>query len=165
VLRVPLNENSISVQLRIDQTSANLLQRSLSAAAPQAASPYRSAQVVLDSVRITGSGDIGGYFYHLYLNLPSSTDVSSATSYRIGSIGPFEIAGAQHRVHMQQEPGGSEAGTVALRAAKSSGLARRGWNCRPNYRNSTCADSGEQDAGHAGGCRIPGASKYCALTH
>jgi tyrosinase len=123
VLRVPLNENSISVQLRIDQTSANLLQRSLSAAAPQSASPYRSAQVVLDNVRIAGSGDIGGYFYHLYLNLPSSTDISSATSYRIGSIGPFEIAGAQHRVHMRQEAGGSEAGTVALRFTLSRELS------------------------------------------
>jgi tyrosinase len=115
VLRVPLNENSISVQLRIDQTSANLLQRTLSAAGPQSAGPYRSAQVVLDNVRVIGSGDIGGYFYHLYLNLPPSTDVSSATTYRIGSIGPFEIAGAEHRVHMQQEPGGTEAGTVTLK--------------------------------------------------
>nr|WP_217343891.1 tyrosinase family protein [Noviherbaspirillum sp. L7-7A]MBV0877976.1 tyrosinase family protein [Noviherbaspirillum sp. L7-7A] len=123
VLRIPLNENSLSVQLQLDQTSADLLQRTLSTAAPQAASPYRSARVVLDSVRISGSGDIGGYFYHLYLNLPSSTDVSSATAYRIGSVGPFEIDAAAHRVHMRQDPGGSEPGTVALTFALSRQLS------------------------------------------
>jgi tyrosinase len=114
VLRIPLNENSISVQLQPDQTRADLLQRTLGAAAPQAGSPYRSALVVLDSVRISGNGDIGGYFYHLYLNLPSSTDVSNGTAYRIGSVGPFEIAAAEHRVHMRQDAGGSEPGTVML---------------------------------------------------
>ena len=123
VLRIPLNENSISVQLQPDQASADLLQRTLSAAAPQGASPYRSAQVVLDSVRISGSGDIGGYFYHLYLDLPSSTDVGSATAYRIGSVGPFEIDAAQHRVHMRQDPGGSEPGTVTLTFALNRQLS------------------------------------------
>ncbi|HEX8883967.1 MAG TPA: hypothetical protein VF797_05715, partial [Noviherbaspirillum sp.] len=123
VLRIPLREDSISVQLQLDQTSADLLQRTLSPAAPQAASPYRSARVVLDSVRIIGSGDIGGYFYHLYLNLPSSTDVSSATAYRIGSVGPFEIDAAQHRVHMRQDAGGSEPGTVALTFALNRQLS------------------------------------------
>lgn len=125
VLRVPLNENSISVQLQLDQTRADLLQRTLSAgagAAPQAAGPYRSALVVLDSVRVSGNGDAGGYFYHVYLNLPSSTDLSSATAYRIGSIGPFEIAAAEHRVHMRQDAGGSEPGTVMLTFALSREL-------------------------------------------
>lgn len=123
VLRIPLNENSISVQLQVDQASADLLQRTLSAAAPQTASPYRSARVTLDSVRIAGNGDVGGYFYHLYLNLPASTDVGSANSYRIGSIGPFEIDAARHRAHMGRGGNGSEAGTVALTFALTRELS------------------------------------------
>lgn len=123
VLRIPLNENSISVQLQLDQTSADLLQRTLGATTLQAAGPYRSAVVVLDSVRISGNGDIGGYFYHLYLDLPSSTDVSSATTYRVGSVGPFEIDAAEHRVHMRQDAGGSEPGTVALTFALNRELS------------------------------------------
>lgn len=123
VLRIPLNENSISVQLQLDQTRADLLQRTLSATTAQASGPYRSVQVVLDNVRISGNGDAGGYFYHLYLNLPSSTDLNSATAYRVGSIGPFEIAAAEHRVHMRQESGGSEAGTVTLKFALTRELS------------------------------------------
>ncbi|WP_194713462.1 tyrosinase family protein [Noviherbaspirillum soli] len=123
VLRIPLNENSISVKLQPDQASADLLQRTLGATAPQATGPYRSALVVLDSVRISGNGDMGGYFYHLYLDLPSSTDVSSANAYRIGSVGPFEIAAAEHRVHMRQDAGGSEPGTVTLTFALNRELS------------------------------------------
>ncbi len=116
VLSIPLDESSVSTQLSIDDASADLLQRVLTrrTGAP-AATPYRSAQVVLDDVRISDPGRAGGYFYHIYLNLPSSTDVTSAsTAYLLGSIGPFEIAGAQHRVHMRLEAGGSQAGTVRL---------------------------------------------------
>jgi tyrosinase len=115
VLRIPLDESSVSAQLAVDDGSADLLQRVLTNAARGPATPYRSAQVVLDSVSISDAGRSGGYFYYLYVNLPSTTDVSSASSaYLLGSIGPFEIAGANHRVHMNIEAGGSQAGTVRL---------------------------------------------------
>jgi tyrosinase len=115
VLRIPLDESSVSAQVAIDDASAELLQQVLTNSAPGPATPYRSAQVVLDSVSINDPGRGGGYFYHLYLNLPSSTDAASASStYLLGSVGPFEIAGAEHRAHMNIEAGGSQPGTVRL---------------------------------------------------
>jgi tyrosinase len=115
VLRIPLDEGSVSVQVTIDDASADLLQQVLTGAARGPATPYRSAQVVLDNVSISDPGRNGGYFYSLYLNLPSATDVASASrAYLLGSIGPFEIAGAEHRVHMNIEAGGTQPGTVRL---------------------------------------------------
>jgi tyrosinase len=115
VLRIPLDESSVSAQVAVDDASVDLLQQVLTGAAADSATPYRSAQVVLDSVSISDPGRSGGYFYYLYLNLPSTTDVASASSaYLLGSIGPFEVAGAQHRVHMNIEAGGTRAGTVRL---------------------------------------------------
>ena len=115
VLRVPLDRSSVSAQLPVDEASADLLQRVLTGPVRGPGSPYRSAQVVLDSVSISDPGRNGGYFYYVYLNLPANTDVASANSaYLLGSIGPFEIAGAMHRVHMNIEPGGSQPGTVRL---------------------------------------------------
>lgn len=115
VLRIPLNESSVSAQVAIDDASAELLQRVLATVPRGPATPYRSAQVVLDNVSISERGRSGGYFYYLYLNLPSSTDLARASStYLLGSVGPFEIAGAMHRVHMNIEAGGSQPGTVRL---------------------------------------------------
>jgi tyrosinase len=115
VLRIPLDEGSVSVQVTIDEASADLLQQVLTGTARGPATPYRSAQVVLDSVSISDPGRNGGYFYSLYLNLPSTTDVASASrAYLLGSVGPFEIAGAEHRVHMNIEAGGTQPGTVRL---------------------------------------------------
>ena len=113
-LTIPLDESSVSTQFSVDDASADLLQRVLTRTAGTA-TRYRSAQIVLDSVSISDPGRTGGYFYYIYLNLPSSTDVASASNaYLLGSIGPFEIAGAEHRVHMNIEAGGSRAGTVQL---------------------------------------------------
>jgi tyrosinase len=112
---IPLDESSVSAQVAIDDANADLLQRVLTNTARGAATPYRSAQVVLDSVSISDPGRNGGYFYNIYLNLPSTTDVSNAANtYLLGSVGPFEIAGAMHRVHMNIEPAGSADGTVML---------------------------------------------------
>jgi tyrosinase len=124
VLDIPLNESSVSAELPIDTDSSQLLQGVLNQASPPPTSgapprahgvPYRSAQLILDSVSLRGSGIQGGYFYRIYVNLPSSTDVETAgENYQIGAIGPFEIAGAEHRVHMKIEPAGSEPGTVRM---------------------------------------------------
>lgn len=124
VLRIPLDESSVSTQLAIDDASANLLTQVLTRTTTPAMARFRSAQLVLDNVTISDPGRTGGYFYYLYLNLPSSTDVASASNaYLLGSIGPFEIAGAQHRVHMNIEPGGSQAGTVRLAFPLTSDLS------------------------------------------
>lgn len=115
VLRIPLDESSVSTEITVDEASADLLQRVLTNVARGPATPYRSAQVVLDSVSISDPGRNGGYFYYIYLNLPSTTDVASASStYLLGNVGAFGIAGAQHRVHMGIEPGGSQPDTVRL---------------------------------------------------
>ena len=115
VLQIPLDESSLSAQLAVDDASADLLQRVLATVSRGPATPYRSARVVLDNVSINDPGRNGGYFYYLYLNLPASTDLTNATgSYLLGSIGPFEIAGAAHRVHMRIEAGGNQPGTVRL---------------------------------------------------
>nr|WP_314625640.1 tyrosinase family protein [uncultured Noviherbaspirillum sp.] len=115
VLRIPLDESSVSAQFAIDDASADTLRQVLTTASRGPATPYRSAQVVLDSVSINDPGRNGGYFYYVYLNLPSSTDLTSANgTYLLGSIGPFEIAGATHRVHMNIEAGGNQPGTVRL---------------------------------------------------
>ena len=124
VLRIALDEASVSTQLTVDDASASLLTQVLTSTTTPAVARFRSAQLVLDSVSISNPGRSGGYFYYLYVNLPSSTDVASAANaYLIGSIGPFEIAGAQHRVHMNIEPGGSQAGTVRLAFPVTSQLS------------------------------------------
>jgi tyrosinase len=115
VLRIPLDESSVSTQVTIDDASADLLQQVLTRTSRGPATRYRSALVVLDNVSISDPGRRGGYFYYLYLNLPSTTDVASASrAYLLGTVGPFEIAGAQHRVHMNIEASGSQPGTVRL---------------------------------------------------
>jgi tyrosinase len=53
-------------------------------------------QLVLDDVRVTKSGEAGGFFYEVYLGPRPGADPASLQGYRVGSFGPFEIAGAQH---------------------------------------------------------------------
>lgn len=118
LLRIPLNETSVSAELSVEAGSLDQLQRvldSLNGLRAVPTTPYRSVLLVLDSVRISNPGRSGGFFYNVYLNLPSNTDIDTAgATYLVGSIGPFKIAGAEHRVHMNLEAGGSEAGTVRL---------------------------------------------------
>jgi tyrosinase len=48
-------------------------------------------------VSLTDAGRLGGYFYNVYLNLPvQGVSPGSQDSYFIGTLGPFEIAGAMH---------------------------------------------------------------------
>lgn len=128
VLRIPLSETSVSAELGVEAGSVELLQRTLDqldGARVVPATPYRSVLLVLDSVRISNPGRNGGFFYNIYLNLPSNTDVATAsTDYLLGSIGPFEIAGAEHRVHMNMATGGDQPGTARL-AYPLSGQLRK----------------------------------------
>jgi tyrosinase len=118
LLRVGLNEASVSGQLGIATSSADLLKRAvnhLNGVPGVPVTPYRSVLLTLDSVRIRDTGRNGGFFYLVYINLPPDTDVESGEAkYLVGTMGPFEIAGAMHRAHMNLEVGGSDAGTARL---------------------------------------------------
>jgi tyrosinase len=123
VQRISLTEESLSAQLPLDTASSALLQNVFNAVAvlpggvitTTQKGPYRSVQLVLDSVSIVGAGADGGYFYHVFVNLPSVTDIAKAVpTYQIGTVGPFEIDSALHRAHMNLGPTGSESGTARL---------------------------------------------------
>jgi tyrosinase len=57
----------------------------------------RSVTVILDGVGLTELGKRGGYFYKVYLNLPHATG-GPESGYLLGTLGPFEIAAARHRM-------------------------------------------------------------------
>lgn len=118
LLRIALNEESVSGQLSIAASSADMLKRAvdhLNGVPAVPATPYRSVLLTLDSVSIDNAGRSGGFFYLVYINLPPDTDAETGEAkYLVGTIGPFEIAGAMHRAHMNLEVGGGEAGTARL---------------------------------------------------
>lgn len=124
-LNVGLSERSVSVQLPASAENAAVLAK---IAAGQAASfagtsgAYRSVHLVLDNIQISELGKQGGYFYQLYLNIPSSgvTSTQPASIY-IGSFGPFEINAAMHHGgdHLQLKYGI----TQALLGASARGLS------------------------------------------
>lgn len=67
----------------------------------------RSLAVVLDDVRLTPAGSVGGYFYKVYVNLPASGEVADERHW-IGDVTPFQIAtaghGAEDGAHDSHEP-------------------------------------------------------------
>jgi tyrosinase len=105
VKSVALDENSVTAQITPEITDSKLLQsiaesRTAAADADRAPSPYRYANLVLDRPSVTGAGSEGGYFYDIYLNLPTSSG-GDVDQLLVGRFGPFEIAahaqhGAQH---------------------------------------------------------------------
>jgi tyrosinase len=50
--------------------------------------------IVLDQVSLSGAGQLGGYYYDLYLDLDG--EGRTLTECLLGSIGPFQIAAARH---------------------------------------------------------------------
>ncbi|MFM0053489.1 hypothetical protein [Caballeronia grimmiae] len=58
---------------------------------------FKYANIVLDSAAVTALGKQGGYFYNVYVNLPSSGDIDASTESRfVGTVGPFEVSAATH---------------------------------------------------------------------
>jgi tyrosinase len=99
---VGLSEGSFTLSLPLEAGSRPALQSVLDSVrrgggAP-AGTPFRSAQLVLDNIRLTDAGRNGGYFYKIYVNLPAGGgDVNNLDeSLLLGTIGPFEIASAEH---------------------------------------------------------------------
>ncbi|SAL62046.1 tyrosinase family protein [Caballeronia humi] len=112
---VALREESISARVTAEASSAKPVQDLLSATtenysaaakgssaaeralASASAGQYKSVKIVFDDISLTGLGAGGGYFYNVYLNLPDNADLDSVRSRNfIGTLGPFEIAGAAH---------------------------------------------------------------------
>lgn len=99
-LDVGLTERSVSVQLPVSaehsRALANIAQGK-PASIPGVAQAYRSAQVVLDGIELSEMGMKGGYFYKVYLNIPSSDRANgNAGPVYLGTLGPFEIHAAAH---------------------------------------------------------------------
>ncbi|TFW35673.1 tyrosinase family protein [Massilia horti] len=112
-LDIGLSERSVSVQLPLSseygQSVAQIAGGS-AATAPGGTLRYQSVQLVLDNIQLTKVGSEGGYFYRVYLNMPSGgatasltagdgqglTGGSSVRSILLGTLGPFKIAGAMH---------------------------------------------------------------------
>lgn len=97
---VILNEASVSAQLGLTASALQLLQGAVSMAVNPPAKPaagiFQSVRLVLDRLQLLGAGASGGYFYNIYLNLPPTGDAGNARRYFLGTVGPFEIAGASH---------------------------------------------------------------------
>nr|WP_217346586.1 tyrosinase family protein [Noviherbaspirillum sp. L7-7A]MBV0881049.1 tyrosinase family protein [Noviherbaspirillum sp. L7-7A] len=101
VASVGLSEASVSARLPLNGTNVQVVQNAVTAAlsAPAQLAPdtVRSVKVVLENLQLLGAGAQGGYFYKVYINLPVSGDATGGgEKYLLGTMGPFEIAGASH---------------------------------------------------------------------
>jgi tyrosinase len=107
-LDMTLGAESLTVNVAIGQDDRRTLQyisknmQASQLANSESAESYSSVQVVLDNVRLTPAGKLGGYYYDVYLNLPNGGG-SSQDKYLLGSFGPFEISTAQHHAMHQGE--------------------------------------------------------------
>jgi tyrosinase len=99
-LNVGLDERSISAQLPVnpDQWAAiQTISSGAPATIPGSVLRFKSVDLVLDNIEVTAGGKQGGYFYQVFLNVPSASATSPRpTSIRLGTFGPFEINGAAH---------------------------------------------------------------------
>jgi tyrosinase len=99
-LDVGLDERSISAQLPVNTehwTAVESISRGTAASVPGSAVKYKSVDLVLDGVELAEEGKKGGYYYQIYLNVPSGGAAASRpTSILIGTLGAFQINGAAH---------------------------------------------------------------------
>ena len=97
-----LGDTSVSVRLPLATSDLQALRAAVAAALspPAQSAPHtaRSVKVVLDKLQLLGAGAKGGYFYKIYINLPPSGEaMGDSQQYFLGTLGPFEIAGASRR--------------------------------------------------------------------
>jgi tyrosinase len=124
-LNVGLDERSVSVQLPASAEHGLVLAKiaaGQAASFPGSTNAYRSVRIVLDDIQLSDAATRGGYFYQLYLNIPSARGPSTTpTSVYIGTLGPFEINAAMHHGgdHIQLKKGI----TRALSNASASALS------------------------------------------
>lgn len=116
-LAIGLDQRSVSVQFPIspeDWSAVQEIARGNAGAVRGSAKKYKSVEIVLDNVELADEGKTGGYYYQVYLNLPSVGGAWNRTkSLLIGTLGAFQISGA-----MQQN------GAAQLRFAISRRLLR-----------------------------------------
>lgn len=97
---VVLTETSVSGQLPLAASSLQAMIDTVSAAVNPATNPqlgtFQSVIVVLDKLQLLGAGAKGGYFYNVYINLPSISDAATAHRYLLGTLGAFRVSGAAH---------------------------------------------------------------------
>jgi tyrosinase len=98
VSSVILDESSVSARLPVKASDVQAVQSAVSAAlsppAQLAPTTDRSVKVILEDLQLLGAGANGGYFYNIYINLPDT--IEDGQKYLLGTVGPFEIAGASH---------------------------------------------------------------------
>jgi tyrosinase len=99
-LDVGLDEKSLSVQLPASSEHSRALANiglGKTASIPGVSEVYRSAHIALDGIELSELGKMGGFFYQIYLNIPTKSVVSKPPrSIFIGTLGAFKIAGAMH---------------------------------------------------------------------
>ncbi|MFM0140043.1 tyrosinase family protein [Caballeronia grimmiae] len=103
-----LDHHSVSALISVSSPDATALQDTVgsSSASPvdsktqaerKVNGRFKYANIVLDSAAVTALGKQGGYFYNVYVNLPSSGDIDASTESRfVGTVGPFEVSAATH---------------------------------------------------------------------
>jgi len=96
VARLSLGPRPIRVRIPLSADARNRV-RSLSVQADTSlAAGADTVRIVLDGVSLTRTGEGGGYFYKILLNLPARGVAQPESTYLIGTLGPFEISVAQH---------------------------------------------------------------------
>ncbi|PIL38595.1 tyrosinase family protein [Massilia psychrophila] len=100
VAEVVLAESSVSARLPLSASSLRMLQDTITVAVkpPPQIPPdtFQSVVVVLDKLLLLGNGKKGGYYYKIYINLPSVGDAGDGSRHFLGTVGAFEVAGAAH---------------------------------------------------------------------
>lgn len=79
------------------QALNDTLSTALGAGAQSGMGISQSVKVVLDNLQLVEGAAKGGFFYNVYVNLPAIGDVTDIhQKHFLGTVGPFEIAGASH---------------------------------------------------------------------
>jgi tyrosinase len=105
--QVALDDTSVSARLSLSRAAYGVLRQVLAqlitdpfGAATKSAQPYSAVNLVLDTPLAVSSGAKGGYFYKIYVNLPSDGGADDDEKYLLGTVGPFQLAGLQHHATM-----------------------------------------------------------------
>lgn len=125
---IALDQLSVGAQLRLTDAASKILQSVTarvgdSPFGPAGSKRYSSAHIVLDKIRITDLGKGGGYFYRIYLTTTQQPDGSGADDqHLLGTLGPFQIAGALNHARMSGLRGAAAFACMTLPA--TAALAR-----------------------------------------
>lgn len=99
--KLGFDETSFSVQLSLNKKDASeldmLIARRRAGKPRESQALPASAKLVIDNPTLTEAGRLGGYYYALYVNMPSVLDSNKAHDMSfLGTLGAFQIASASH---------------------------------------------------------------------